>query len=53
MRAAAASSPALTAELAAKLSESEVMAIQEALAGNPVVPERIRVVARLNASGSR
>ncbi len=51
---AAASSPRLPEDVAEQLSEAtEVVAIQRALAANPVVPERIRVVARMRAEALR
>ena len=43
----------LSEDLAEKLSKSKVAAVQEALAGNPVVPEHIRVVARMKLEAGR
>ncbi len=48
-----ASHPHLPEDLAVKLSMSKMKEVQEALAGNPVVSERIRVVARLKAEAGR
>ena len=51
VQAVAAASPRITVELAEQLSKSKVVKVQEALAGNPAVPERIRVVVRMRAEG--
>ena len=53
VRKAAAGSPKLIAELAEKLSRTEWVAIQQALVENSVVPERIRVVARMKVEAGR
>ena len=49
MRHAAASHPRITEEAAERLSRSKTREIQRALAENPAVPERIRVVAAMRA----
>ena len=49
MRRAAASNPHISEEAAERLSRSKTREIQRALAENPAVPERIRVVAAMRA----
>ena len=49
VREVAASNPRITEEAAERLSRSKTREIQRALAENPAVPERIRVVAAMRA----